>query len=301
MTNPPTGSFRRDPEAALASNPVGLVPLGWDRVPADLPEIARLGYEGIQVDGGDGAGWARALSTHSLRPAEVYLAIPCDVGGPTGEAETVREDRIEYALAAQAEHLVLAVNGNSVRDRISTDRPVFDDEGWERLIALVGTIHDRATDAGIAVSFHPHAGTWVETPDEITQLFALAPDLSLCLDTGHHLLGGGDPVTAISEYGDRLSHLHLKDVDPDVMDRLMTGELSGFSEAVEARIFCPLGSGRLDVRGVVAALDELRYDGWLMVEQDTMWEPAIESSAISRRILEWVCRDHGAHLNRKKT
>ncbi len=292
MDTPPTGSFRRDPNAALAANPVGIVPFGWDRIPSDLPELARLGFEGIQVDGGEAAMWVEALTDHSLRAAEVYLAIPCDADGPTAEAHDVVETRLAYAVDVGTENLVLAVDGGPIRDAVTghaTGGPSFTDDGWERLGGLVEEMHTVGTDAGLVVSFHPHAGTWVETPAEIDRLFSMSSRLDLCLDTGHHLVGGGDPATTIAEYGDRLRHVHLKDVDPRVLGRLRDGNLSGFTEATGARIFCPLGSGVLDLPGVVATLERIGYQGWLMVEQDTMWEPTVESAAISRRILEWVC------------
>lgn len=293
MVTPSTGSFHRDPHALLATNPVGLVPLGWERDTSELATVARLGYEGVQVDGDEPDGWVDALASHSLRPSEVYLAIPCDVAGPTAEAEVVVDERIKYAMGVGAENLVLAVDGNSVRDRVTahaTEGPCLEEEGWERLVALTDAIGRRVSDTGMAVSFHPHAGTWVETPTEIAQLLSRATSLDLCLDTGHHLVGGGDPVDAIGEYGDRLRHVHVKDVDPDILHRLATTKIGGFTEAIGERVFCPLGSGILDLSGVVTALHELGYDGWLMVEQDSMWEPPVESSAISRRILEWTCR-----------
>jgi len=71
-------------------------------------------------------------------------------------------------------------------------------------------IERAAADRGVGVAFHPHAGTWVETPDEIDRLLSAAPTLALCLDTGHHLVGGGDPSATIAVFVDRLAHVHLK-------------------------------------------------------------------------------------------
>jgi len=75
-----------------------------------------------------------------------------------------------------------------------------------------------------------------------------------------------------------------------VLDDLRVGESAGLTGAVERRLFAPLGSGLLDLAGVVRALAAARYRGWLMVEQDTTWEPPVEAAAISRRVLEWACR-----------
>ena len=101
---------------------------------------------------------------------------------------------------------------------------------------------------------------------------------------GHWLVGGGDPVTALRRYGDRVTHVHLKDVDPTVLARLRSGELADFGAAVRSRVFTELGSGALDLGGCLAALAERDYRGWLMVEQDSAWGPPSEAAAIGRRV-----------------
>ena len=123
------------------------------------------------------------------------------------------------------------------------------------------------------VAFHPHTATWVESPDEVEALASRLPDTGagLCLDVGHYLVGGGAPVRAIRRYGSLVTHVHLKDVDPAVLARLRSREIDGFSAAVRERIFTELGNGALDLRGVLATLDAVDYDGWLMVEQDSSW------------------------------
>jgi len=289
---PVTGSFRRDAHAALAANPVGLVPLAWPR-PLDLAEVRRLGYEGIQVDGGNPSNWPPALNAEALRPAEVYLALVGDENGPTPAAAAAADERVAYAEACRAEVLVVASDGHQARDAVAGRAglgPALTATGWQRLVEVVGAIERSAGDRGLPVAFHPHAGTWVETPNEIDRLLSAAPTLSLCLDTGHHLVGGGDPGATIAGFADRLTHVHLKDVDLGVLERLRVGEAGGFGGAVEARLFAPLGSGLLDLGGVIRALASARYRGWLMVEQDTTWEPPVEAAAISRRVLEWTCR-----------
>src|SRR5438876_777760 len=76
--------------------------------------------------------------------------------------------------------------------------------------------------AGRILAFHHHGGTYVETPDELEQLMAATdPEVvGICLDTGHYLMGGGEPVTALRRYGERVRHVHLKDIDPGVLARM---------------------------------------------------------------------------------
>ena len=88
-----------------------------------------------------------------------------------------------------------------------------------------------------------------------------------------------------------MTHIHAKDVDPEVLGRLRDGELDGFGGAVRERIFTELGNGALDVAGMVAALDRIGYAGWLMVEQDSSWLAPAEAAAVGGRVLRWAIRE----------
>src|SRR5262249_37482024 len=118
--------------------------------------------------------------------------------------------------------------------------------------------------------------------------------IGICLDVGHHLVGGGDPVATLRQLGDRVTHLHLKDVDGRALARLRDGTVPTLSEAVQQEhIFTELGAGILDLDGVLEGLDGRGYAGWLMVEQDTSWQPPSESAAIGRRVLSVSLRSVG--------
>src|SRR4029077_7041728 len=107
------------------------------------------------------------------------------------------------------------------------------------------------------------------------------------------LAGGGDPVAALRTLGGRVSHVHLQDVDIQVLGGLRSGRIATFGGAARARIFTELGSGALDLDGVIAVLAARDYAGWLMVEQDSTWDPPSESAAIGRRVLASALRRAG--------
>jgi len=90
-----------------------------------------------------------------------------------------------------------------------------------------------------------------------------------------------------------VTHIHLKDVDSDVLDRLRAGSIPGQNAAIRARLFTELGAGVVDLNGVLAVAAARDYDGWLMVEQDSTWGPPSESAAIGRRVLADALRDLG--------
>jgi inosose dehydratase len=111
----------------------------------------------------------------------------------------------------------------------------------------------------------------VEAMWEIERLLELT-DIRVCLDTGHLLLGWGDPVAAVRDWGARINHVHLKDAHSAVLERIMH-EGASLDAIWEREAFCALGQGDVDLAGVVGVLLERRYSGWIVVEQDVVLEP----------------------------
>jgi inosose dehydratase len=296
--------------ASLEAAPVGTVPILWNNVDvpdvaplvgADvvLDEIARLEFAGTQTGVGfpEGGALATELERRGLRLAEVYAALPCSTEGPTPGAADIARDRIVALHAAGGDVLVVALELSTDRDRragraAAGDVPQLTAAAWIALGKLLDTIAADAARLGHRTAFHPHAGTFVETPDEVDRLVAATNprDVGLCLDVGHFIVGGGDPVEAIARHGARIVHVHLKDVAEGPFADLRAGRLEGFREAIRARLFTELGSGVLDLEGVLRALAGHGFAGWLMVEQDTTWRPPSESAAISRSVLDYAIR-----------
>ncbi len=297
-------SLRRAADA-LPGTSIGTVPILWNNVDlADLrlgtdafsilDEVARTGFDGVQLGIGfpEGSELRDALEERQLRLAEVYVSLPATVDGPTAEAPAIARERLRLLHEGGGDVLVVALDLSDGRhERVAranrSGTPAMTDAGWDALIDLVHAVAVPAREAGHRVAFHPHGGTFVETEAEVERLAeGLDPDLvGICLDVGHLLVGGGDPVRALRDLGERVTHVHLKDVDPYVLDGLRSGAVGGFGDAIRARLFTELGAGLLDLDGVIDALATRDYDGWLMIEQDSCWGPPSESAAIGRRVL----------------
>lgn len=295
---------------SLATNPIGCVPIVWNNV--DLPDLApmapvdeilgafaRLGFVGTQHGRGfpEGAELVDLLRGHDIRYAELYSALPADADGLAAEAAEIARTDLARLVAAGGEVLVVAVDGSPERDRLSgrigPDAPRWQEPAFDALARLLSELAGSAPD-GVRVAFHPHTATWIETPDEVEELARRLPGTGagLCLDVGHYTVGGGDPVDAIRRHGTLVTHLHAKDVDPAVLARLRAGEVDGFMGAVRERLFTELGNGVLDLPAIVAALDDIGFDGWLMVEQDSTWLAPSEAAAVGIRVLRHVIREH---------
>ena len=296
----------RHPDDALGGCPIGTVPILWNNVDQPslaptvdaetvLDEIARTGYEGTQEGRGFPRGEAlgELLAERDLRLAEVYASIPCSADGPLPGALEAARDRLTILDEGGGDVLVAALDAAPERSIWSgraadAQVPRLSGDGWRRLLDLVEQLARETRDLGLGFAWHPHTATYIETPDEADRLFentAASGRVGICLDVGHWTVGGGDPVDAIRRYGSRTEHIHLKDVDPEVLGEVQAGRLGDFGGAVRARIFTELGAGVIDLPAILTELDRIGYAGWLMVEQDSSWGPPSESAAIGRRVL----------------
>jgi inosose dehydratase len=290
---------------------LGCVPIVFNNV--DVPDLAplapygeildtfaRLGYAGTQFGRGfpEGDALREELGARGLRLAELYSALPAGPDGLHPGADAQARADLERLVAADGAVLVVALDGtpdcDATAGRLGDRPPRWSDRSFVQLAELLGELAATAP-AGVRVAFHPHTATWIESPREVEALAGRLPGTGagLCLDVGHYLVGGGDPVAAIREYGSMVTHVHAKDVDPGVLARLRDGRVAGFGAAVRERIFTELGNGALDLPGTVAALETIGYEGWIMVEQDSTWLAPAEAAAVGMRVLRFAMRERG--------
>ncbi|GAA4097430.1 TIM barrel protein [Nonomuraea soli] len=168
-------------------------------------------------------------------------------------------DPIPEILAADVEVVVLAASTG--HDGYDT-RPVLDETGWRTLLGNL----DRAAALDRLVTLHPHVGTMIENRYEVERVLDDSV-IPLCLDTGHLLIGGTDPLSVVRRDPARIAHVHLKDVDAALAAKVPE---IGYTRAVREGVYRPLGRGDVDVAGIVAALDKDGYSGWYVMEQDVV-------------------------------
>lgn len=145
---------------------------------------------------------------------------------------------------------------------------------WARFADRVNRATARVRSRGLEPTFHHHACTYVETPEEIEALLA-ATDVGLTFDSGHLLIGGGDPLPDFRRWRHRINHLHLKDARTQILrEALQTDD--PMRSVWEKRVFVPLGEGDLAVDELMEEIVGSGYDGWLIVEQDVVPRSADE-------------------------
>jgi len=206
---------------------------------------------------------AKALADQGL--AAVGGFVPVVLHDPSVDPVRVIHKALAGFKAAGAATLVLAAATGA---RGYDARPELDDNGWQVLLGNLDRLSLFAGRMGIVATVHPHVGTMVETRSDVERVLA-GSGIGLCLDTGHLLIGGADPVRLAAEHAGRIRHTHLKDVDAGWAARVRSGDVT-YTEAVRGGLFRPLGQGDVDIASIVGSLEGAGYDGWYVLEQDTI-------------------------------
>ncbi|MFI5709595.1 sugar phosphate isomerase/epimerase family protein [Kribbella sp. NPDC051620] len=245
----PDWGWQYDPETVLAQmREVGIA-------------ATEFGPDGFLPD--DPADKAKALADLGLRAVGGF--VPVVLHDPSHDPAPEVARALEGFVAAGAGTLVLAAaTGADGYD----DRPVLDDAGWATLLANLDALAGLAFKQGVTATLHPHVGTMVENAEDVDRVLA-GSTIGLTLDTGHLLIGGVDPVALALKHTSRILHTHLKDVDASWALKVQTGEVS-YTDAVRAGMYRPLGGGDIDLAAIVSALEKSGYDGWYVLEQDTI-------------------------------
>lgn len=270
---------------------VGNAPVSWGVYEADRPNppfadvldgIARSGYAGTELGPYGYLPTAPGDLDHELRARGLalgssFVPLPLEDAGRREASVRAALDVARLLASQRVRELIVADDEDPMRTALAGRVPAdgsagFRDEQWRATTATLNAVARALRDElGMTVVVHHHAGTFVETPQEIDRLLAETdPELvGLLLDTGHAVYGGADPVEILRRHGDRVRYVHLKDVRATELARVRTTEID-MAEAWRRGVFCPLGEGVVDFPRIVEALREKGYGGWLIVEQDVV-------------------------------
>lgn len=206
---------------------------------------------------------AAAISPYGLKAVGAFVPVVLHDPGHDPVPEVERE--LDSFEAAGGDVLVLAAaTGQEGYD----ERPELDDDGWATLLANLDRLTEVAARRGIRASLHPHVGTMIEKRAEVLRVLE-GSTVPLCLDTGHLLIGGTDPADLARDWAERINHVHAKDVRADLAESVRAGDLT-YTEAVRRGIYVPLGQGDVDLASIVRDLSAAGFDGWYVLEQDTI-------------------------------
>ncbi|MBS1906942.1 MAG: TIM barrel protein [Actinobacteria bacterium] len=280
-------------KATVAGAPVSfgvfeLTPEGSETIRPDdmLATLAASDYKGVDLGPagffGRGAQLRSRLRSHGLELAGGWVQLPFS----DDEAFEASLPELRDALRAFSEAAgdgpqrlplpTLADSGSATRQGAPGRGAEVDplaDAAWGRLLKNTERAAALVRAAGFEPTFHHHAGTFVESPAEIDRFLANV-DVNLTLDTGHLFIAGGDPLDAVHRWGDRINHLHLKDVNLAELNRVLTAG-GGMREVWSSGSFVAFGEGDIDLTAVMDAVETRGFDGWIVVEQDVLNGPDV--------------------------
>lgn len=252
-----------------------------------IDDVASLGYRSVELFGfvlDKYPGGVEGVRADLERANLVLSAAYCSA--PLIDPDTREQDVTRMRTWAEA---VKSLGGDViVVGAAPRQKPTYDAAEYAGLTTTLNEIGRRCNEIGIKACFHPHTGTPVETPEEITRVMdSVDPTLVfMAPDTGQIAKGGGDAVEVVRTYRSLVRHIHLKDYvggESRADDSTNPVDRTGYLDYV------PLGEGVVDFGSIVADLDANGYDGWWMVEldgTDRAPHPAKDAAAISRRHLD---------------
>jgi inosose dehydratase len=243
---------------------------GWGReLPADrvLSEMAELGFRATELGaegylGSDAREIGDRLDAYGLRLVGGFVPLVL---------HDAAQARATVAAATRAARLLAGAGADVFVTAAVTDwdwgpRWPLGAAEWATLMSTLDRVEQIVRDHGLRQALHPHVNTVVEQADEVWRVVSDS-DVALCLDTGHLVIGGVDPLELVARAPQRVAHVHLKDVDVATARRVTAGELS-LMAGVQAGMFRPLGEGDVAVDDIIRELRAAGYRGWYVLEQD---------------------------------
>lgn len=263
---------------------IGINPITWSN--DDLPELGgatpletclaetrEAGYAGIEL----GNKFPRRAET--LRPLLDRHGLALVSGWYSGglmarslaEEIAAIEDHLALLAAMGCGVLIFAETTGSIAGSRATAlsrRPRLAEGDWADFGGKLTALAEHVAKRGVALAYHHHMGTIVETEAEIDRLMATTgPAVGLLLDTGHLAYAGADPLAVARRHIARINHVHCKDVRGPVLERVR-GRDSSFLDAVVDGVFTVPGDGSIDYAPILAVLKAANYRGWLVVEAE---------------------------------
>lgn len=265
---------------------LAIAPIGWSN--DDLPELgghisfeqciqemSAAGFEGCEVGHKfprDPAILNSALTKHHLNIASAWYSLYFTETNREKETIDGFIVHMNFLKAMGAKVIVVCECGHSIQTKalsIFEKKPIFSDQQWQMLLNGLQHIGKLAQENNMTIVYHHHMGTGIQQQDEIDRLMSQThPDeVSLLLDTGHLTFAGENPLTVLTTYGERIRHVHLKDIRADVLQQVENDRLS-FLDAVKKGVFTVPGDGCIDFMPIFDELKNINYQGWWVVEAE---------------------------------
>lgn len=266
---------------------LGIAPIGWTN--DDMPdlgsentfeqcvsEMALAGFTGSEVGNKyprDVEVLKKALALRNMEICNAWFSA-CFTTKTKEEVAAEFIEHRDFLHAMGAKVIGAAEVGNSIQgldEPIFAAKPVYTEEQWEAVTSGYSMLAELAKEKGMKLTCHHHMGTGIQTPEEIDRFMSMvSDDVYLLFDTGHVYYSEGTQeavMAVLNKYIDRIAHVHLKDVRPEVVAKAKAENWS-FLQGVRAGTFTIPGDGAIDFDPVFKALEESGYEGYMVVEAE---------------------------------
>lgn len=265
---------------------LGIAPIAWTN--DDMPdlgsentfeqcisEMALAGFTGCEVGNkyprDDIPALKKALSLRNMQICNAWFSSFL-LTKPYDEVEKDFTDHISFLKEMGAKVVGISEQSYSIQGTdksVFKDKYIMNDDEWARLCDGVNRLGKVAKDMGISLTYHHHMGTVVQTAAEIDRLMENTdPELfSLLYDSGHLAYCGEDYIGVLKKYANRVKHVHLKDIRPEIIDKVKRENLS-FLEGVRLGTFTVPGDGAIDFGPIFDILADSGYEGYVLVEAE---------------------------------
>jgi inosose dehydratase len=264
---------------------LGINPIGWtndcmhwlgDFITLErcLAEVKQAGFSGVEL--------GRKFPRQAAQLGPLLEAHDLQLVSGWYSAELLTRDA-KAEIAAMREHLALLAGlGSPVMVFAETTKEIINNVGapasarpkiesaaeWKRLGQRFTAVADHLQAKGVRMAVHHHMGTVIQTAEDVDRLMEnTGPAVGLLLDTGHMTFAGGDPLAVAKRHGDRIVHVHCKDIRRYALAACQGRDVS-FSQAVLEGLFTAPGDGMVDYPGLLKILAGVRYSGWLVQEAE---------------------------------
>jgi inosose dehydratase len=295
---------------------IGISPIAWqnDDLPdltADftmeqaLEEAREIGYTGVERGRRmphDTEGLRAYLERYDIALCGGWCSGNLALNDVATEIEAVREQTAQF-VALDAPCLVYAECSNTVQGDIGTpvnNRPKLDRDQIKTYAGKLSELAKWMADQGMVLAYHHHMGSMIESQADIDWLMdGSSAQVTLLYDTGHLHFGGADVLGTLDKWGDRVHHVHYKDVRQGVVDHIRSANQS-FLDGVIAGAFTVPGDpeGCIDFAAVTDYLAKMEYSGWIVVEaeQDPAKANPFEYSKIGYDHITALCKSAGLNI-----
>ena len=294
---------------------LGVAPIAWSN--DDMPELGgdtsleqclkeanEAGYIGIESGGKfpkKSSELIPKLDQFNLKLCSGWYGANLRKNSVEEEKKSIQE-QLDLFKDCDAPCIVFAEVSGSIQgdpNRKLSTRPQMERDEWQKFCEKISELGKYLEDEGMPLAYHHHMGSIIETEDDVNWLMdASSRDLNLCFDTGHLLFGGGDVMATLDRWGDRIHHVHYKDIRPSIVEDVRKNNKS-FLDAVIAGAFTVPGDGCIDFQAVSNSLAAMSYSGWIVVEaeQDPAKAPPYDYSKMGYDHILKVCKKADLSIN----